>query len=385
MQKINVFLKQNAKSKEGTIGVNFYIDRQRVQWSLRIPCNARNWDEKRMRVKASDPIGKDKNLIIDRTLARINDVLVKYRLRDKKLTRELFLKAYNRPSDFDNFFLYVKSYTDRIKNTLDFNTLKLYKSVFKKLNEYSETLSFDEITPEFLNNYFFYLKKRLGNSDSTANKNLAVIKKFVSAAVREGYMELNPFQHFKIRHAKPKVLYLTEDELKRLVEFYHTATLLPIERQSLQIFLFMCFGSQHIGDAKQMTIEQLKNDIFTYYRMKLANRKPEPVNVPISKSLRAIIDDVAQGREKGLLFAKFPSDQKINLHLKHIAAMADIDKPISCKTGRHTFATFYLSKTQDINSLKDILGHSNISQTLAYAHVLESDKQRGIACFDVFG
>ncbi len=385
MQRINVFFKQNVKSGDGSIGVNFYIDRQKLQWSLKIPCSHRNWDEKRMRVKLSDPVGKDKNLIIEKTLARINDVIVKYRLRNKKLTRELFLKAYNRPNDFDNFYLFVDSYINRIKNTIDFNTLKVYKSVFKKMQEYNETLVFDDITPEFLNNYFFYLKKQLGNCDATANKNLAVIKKFVLVAVREGYMELNPFQHFKIRHAKPKVLYLTEDELKRLIEFYHTATLSHIETQSLQIFLFMCFGSQHIGDAKQMTIEQLKNEIFTYYRMKLSNRKPEPVNVPISKSLRAIINDVAGDREKGFLFEHFPSDQKINFHLKHIAAMADINKPISCKTGRHKFATYFLSKTQNITTLKEIMGHSNINQTLVYAHVLESDKQRDISCFDVFG
>jgi len=60
------------------------------------------------------------------------------------------------------------------------------------------------------------------------------------------------------------------------------------------------------------------------------------------------------------------------------------NKAISHKTGRHTFATFYLDKTKDLNSLRDILGHSDIRETLMYAHVLERSKQKSINCFDIY-
>ena len=74
----------------------------------------------------------------------------------------------------------------------------------------------------------------------------------------------------------------------------------------------------------------------------------------------------------------------MNRYLKDIAAEAGIDKAITHKVGRHTFATLYLRKTKDIAALKEILGHSDISETLVYAHVLEESKLEGIRCFDMF-
>lgn len=57
---------------------------------------------------------------------------------------------------------------------------------------------------------------------------------------------------------------------------------------------------------------------------------------------------------------------------------------MSSKSGRHTFATFYLSKTKDIASLKEIMGHSDFRETLIYAHVLDESKQEAIKKFDAF-
>ena len=89
-------------------------------------------------------------------------------------------------------------------------------------------------------------------------------------------------------------------------------------------------------------------------------------------------------RKKGPVFEKLLPDQTMNRYLKEIAAIAGIGKAITHKVGRHTFATLYLRKTKDIAALKEILGHSNISETLIYAHVLEESKLEGIQCFDGF-
>ena len=66
------------------------------------------------------------------------------------------------------------------------------------------------------------------------------------------------------------------------------------------------------------------------------------------------------------------------------AAELEVDKKLSTKAGRHTFATFYLAKTKDITALKEILGHSDLRETLIYAHVLDESKQTGILCFNKF-
>ncbi|MFS3001009.1 tyrosine-type recombinase/integrase, partial [Bacteroides thetaiotaomicron] len=73
-----------------------------------------------------------------------------------------------------------------------------------------------------------------------------------------------------------------------------------------------------------------------------------------------------------------------NLSIKEIAVIAGIEKHITHKVGRHTFATIFLRKTKDIASLKEILGHSDLKETLVYAHVLNESKQEGVQCFNSF-
>ncbi|MHB8278037.1 MAG: tyrosine-type recombinase/integrase, partial [Candidatus Humimicrobiaceae bacterium] len=71
----------------------------------------------------------------------------------------------------------------------------------------------------------------------------------------------------------------------------------------------------------------------------------------------------------------------IQVFVKRYAVRAGITKNISPHTLRHTYATQYYKQTKDIETLRRILGHADISATTIYITLANIDVENGMSQF----
>jgi site-specific recombinase XerD len=79
------------------------------------------------------------------------------------------------------------------------------------------------------------------------------------------------------------------------------------------------------------------------------------------------------------------SDRYIQNMVIRYGQRAKIEKKISPHTLRHTYATEYYRRTRDIETLRRILGHSDISTTTIYINLANVEVENGMKEFKEFG
>lgn len=94
-------------------------------------------------------------------------------------------------------------------------------------------------------------------------------------------------------------------------------------------------------------------------------------------------------RPKGTYFFSTLSGNRVSIRYIHsfisrYAKKAKIDKKISPHTLRHSYATEFYRRTKDIETLRKILGHSDISTTTIYITLANIEVEKSMRAFNGF-
>jgi site-specific recombinase XerD len=382
MNTVKPWLNTSFVKKNGTSAVYLvaYIGVKSVKFNVYVYCHADNWDAKNLRISGNSKAVADDNLIIERCLARMNEIFIRYRLQSVTITPELLKNEWANPSRRVDFYAFVEEVIKEKKQEVSAGTIKHHKSVITIIKGYRAALAFAEINTEFLEGLQRWLKTKQKNDINTIHGKMRVLRNYLNIAVRRGIIAENPFAKVKLKKASVNRVFLSADEVKALWKLYKSKKLIEKDQRVLRHFLFMCLTGVRVSDKRILTRSNMEGGVLMFAPWKTKNSKRDLVKIPLNRYARQLIAD--EGSTTGLLFTKI-SDQKLNKYIKLIVPKAGITKDVSNHTGRHTFATTWLNKTNDLAQLQVLLGHSNISETMQYVHITEGDLKRQMKNFEL--
>ena len=376
------YLKRKDVRKDGSVPVmgRITIDGGKpAQFSCKMTVDPSLWNTETGRMTGRSIAAQETNKMLDGIRVKINHHYREIMDRDGFVTaekvknaflgleyrHETLMKVYDQfNSDFDKM---VKAGM-RAKPTQ-----QKYLAVYDHLKRFLETryhvsdIALKEIAPAFINDFEMYLRTENRCSHNTVWVYLMPLRKMISIAIENGWLLRDPFIKHEIGMEETERTFLTNEELKKLMDMRFKK---PKHELVRDLFVFCCFTGLAFSDVSTLTADMIVTDADSEQWIRKHREKTDELSsIPLLEIPRQILAKYSGHKKINGTGRLLPvlSNQRCNGYLKEIADLAGIPKKLTTHVARHTFACMSLDNHVSIETISKMLGHANIKTTQTYA------------------
>jgi len=268
---------------------------------------------------------------------------------------------------FENFMVYAEAHVSP-------KTLEKYKTVISSFQKFRSKLKsvnkLSKITPEYLED--FKLARARKVEKVTVNHDLKILGIVFNRAVKQNLIKKNPVkevERFKVE--QKEVRFFSLREIQKILE--------SCSERMYPAYMILF----HTGVRKGELLELEWDDVdFERQIIKIGPKDgwspkgKRPREIPINDELFEVILEQRKKSKGSYVLERNGSnryDRTLWEDIKKLTRELGI-KNANIHTFRHTFASYLIMNGVDIVTVKELLGHSEITTTMRYAHLMPNHK-----------
>ena len=272
-----------------------------------------------------------------------------------------------------------ENYLTKVKRA-SANTVFSYMRDIRQFSEWllhSEGMNVLDAGQENISGYLAHLQQE-GRSAATVSRSLASLKNFYSYAVSTGFLEETPVTpEIHVERGEKKLpQILTGSEVEKLLAQPASVDAKGI-RDKAMLEVMYATGIR-VTELIDLNLEDVNLDLKSIKVGDSKKSRAIPLYPAALRALTTYLRDVrgamvADPGESALFVnvnGSRMSRQGFWKILKFYQSKARIDKDITPHTLRHSFAVHLLENGADLGSVKELMGHSDISSTQLYTHMI---------------
>ena len=274
-----------------------------------------------------------------------------------------------------------------IERNMSPHTIRSYKKTFQILIDYLvntkkfklKDITFENVTRDIITDFLNYLEKDKKNSIRTRNQRLAAIKSFYQyCAIDEidNIDNIRKILSIKSKKEIKKVMnYLTEDELKRILDSIDTST--KKGKRNLTLITLLYDTAARASEIINLKVEDIHLE--EKYIILTGKGNKQRIVSMMEQTKKLLINYMKENHiESGYLFNINGKRMNHEFIRDVIKTINSLNKQISPHTFRHTRAVHLLDKGVNIIYIQEFLGHTSVNTTMEYVKVIEKSKFEAI-------